>query len=299
MKCRDRLRLILLFILFVGYTFQNACADKIKVVVTFSIIGDIVKNVGGDQVALSVLVGANGDAHEYEPTPQDVVLLAKADLVVENGLHLEHWLDKIYVASGTHAKRIVAASGIVTRIMPNDPQEVDPHAWQNVDNVITYARNVEHALQNINPSNRKAYQENADHYILQLKALDQWIMSQVKTIKNPTIVTNHDALGYFADRYGFHVVGAVIPSATTEAGDPSAKQSAALLDTIKRTKVEVVFAENSANAKLASSLASEAGIVLAPELYTDALGLENSDGADYIGMMRHNVNIFVKYLSRP
>jgi len=285
-------------VLFAVLGLTPAHADKIKAIATISIIGDVVKNVAGDAIDLVVLVGPNGDAHEYEPTPTDSVNLNHADIIFENGLHLEHWLDKLYAASGSKAKRIVVSQGVRLRIFENNPQETDPHAWQDVTNVVLYTQNVRDALEAVDPVNKAIYEANADGYIKKLQTLDAWVMEQVALIPldKRKLVTNHDALGYFAGRYGFKIIGAVIPSATTEASDPSAKETADLLNIIKSNGVHAIFSENMANPKLAQTLSKEAGVQVGPELYTDALGPDGSDGETYLKMIKYNVGVFQKYL---
>ena len=257
--------MMILALFIIGLGLTPAHADKTKVIATISIIGDVVKNVAGDAVNLVVLVGPNGDAHEYEPVPADSVNIAKAGIIFENGLHLEHWLDKLYSASGSKAKRVVVSGGVTPRIFEDNPQETDPHAWQDVTNVILYTQNVRDALVAIDPLNKDKYTANANDYIQKLQALDAWVKEQVATIPvdKRKLVTNHDALGYFARRYGFQIIGAVIPSATTEAADPSAKETADLLNIIKANGVRAIFSENMANPKLAQTLSQEAGVQVA------------------------------------
>ncbi|MBF0504528.1 MAG: zinc ABC transporter substrate-binding protein [Candidatus Omnitrophica bacterium] len=288
----------LLGLFFVFFTVTPAHADKIKAVATFSVIADMVRHVAGDSIDLLVLVGPNADAHEYEPVPADSVHISKADIIFENGLHLEHWLDKLYTASGTKAKRIIVSRGVSVRTMGDNPQESDPHAWQDVTNVILYAQNICDALVVLDPVNRVKYEAQTKDYVKQLQALDGWVKAQVAliSVEKRKLVTNHDALGYFARRYGFQIIGAVIPSATTEAADPSALQTAQLLDIIKKNNVRAIFSENMANLKLAQTLSKEAGVAVGPELYTDALGVIGSDAQTYIQMIKHNVKIFVEYL---
>jgi len=291
-------RLMILSVAFLILGLPAAQAEKIKAIATISIIGDVVKNVAKDAVDLKEFVGPNGDAHEYEPTSEDAVALSKADIVFENDLHLEHWLDKLYVASGSKAKRVIVSTGVVSLTMADNPQETDPHAWQNVGNMIIYTQNVRDALIALDPASKTKYENDASAYIAQLKALDKWVEEQVASIPadKRKLVTNHDALGYFARCYGFKIIGAVIPSATTEAADPSAQQTAQLLDIIKASGVHAIFPENMANAKLSEALSREAGVAVAPELYTDALGSPGTDGDTYLKMIRHNVEVLVKYL---
>lgn len=297
-KFLDIGRVMLLGLFMMGMGATVAHADKTNVIATISIIGDVVKNVAGDNVNLVVLVGPNGDAHEYEPIPADSVNLAQADIIFENGLHLEHWLDKLYAASGSKAKRIVVSQGVSPRIFEDNPQETDPHAWQDVTNVILYTQNVRDALVAIDPANKDKYTANAKDYIEKLQSLDAWVKDQVALIPvdKRKLVTNHDALGYFARAYGFKIIGAVIPSATTEAADPSAKETADLLNIIKANGVHAIFSENMANPKLAQTLAKEADVQVGPELYTDALGPVGSEGETYLKMIKYNVGVFQKYL---
>ena len=271
-------------------------AEKIKVVATFSILADMVKNVAHDNVEVFVLVGDNGDVHEYEPTPQDTVLLNSAQLIFENGLELENWLDKMYAASGSLARRVVVSNGIKVRSMPEDSHEIDPHAWQDIGNGIIYTRNIARALKEIDPFHAEEYEKNAAQYIALLKDMDTWGREELSIIKNRAIVTNHDALGYFADHYDLKVVGAVIPSATTEASDPSAKQMAQLIKVIKANHVRTIFAENVGNVRLAHNLAEQTGVMLVPSIYTDALGDKDSSGSTYVDMMRSNITIFKESL---
>ena len=297
-KLLDLGKVTLLGLLMVSLGMTPAHADKIKAIATISIIGDVIENVARGAVDLVVLVGPDGDAHEYEPIPVDSVNIAKADIIFENGLHLEHWLDKLYSASGSKAKRIVVSGGVSPRIFEDNPQETDPHAWQDVTNVILYTQNARDALAAIDPANKDLYESNAKNYIQQLQVLDGWVKTEVAAIPvdKRKLVTNHDALGYFARRYGFRIIGAVIPSATTEAADPSAKETADLLNIIKSNGVRAIFSENMANPKLARTLSQEAGVEVGPELYTDALGSLGSNGETYLKMIRHNVKIFVEYL---
>ena len=293
-KLLDVGKVILLGLFIMGMGLTPAHADKTNVIATISIIGDVVKNVAGDSVNLITLVGPDGDAHEYEPIPADSINIAKANIIFENGLNLEHWLDKLYSASGSKAKRIVVSKGVSPRIFEDNPQETDPHAWQDVTNVILYTQNVRDALIALDSANKDKYTANAADYIAKLQSLDAWVQAQVVLIPvdKRKLVTNHDALGYFARRYGFQIIGAVIPSATTEAADPSAKQTADLLNIIKANGVHAIFSENMANPKIAQTLAKEAGVVVGPELYTDALGPVGSEGETYLKMIKYNVGVF-------
>ncbi len=275
----------------------GAChAKSIHAVATFSVVGDIVRQVAGEAVDLTVLVGANADAHEYEPTPQDAVILSHADVIFENGFKFEGWLDKLYASSNSNARRVVVSEGARARTMPDNPSEIDPHAWQNIQNGIIYARNIAAALKELDPSHTAIYEANVKNFVDRLTQLDQWGEQQLKGVKNRTIVTNHEALGYFADRYGFTIAGAVIPSTTTEASDPSARQMARLIEVIQKEHVRAIFAENASNSQMAKVLADQAGVRVVPGLYTDALGTSESKGSTYEGMMRANIQTFTENL---
>jgi zinc/manganese transport system substrate-binding protein len=298
--------------------FVFALAQKpLEVVATYSILGDFVENVGGDLVGLTVLVGRDGDAHDYEPTPQDSVAIADAALVFENGLEFETWLDDLYTASGSGAARVVVTEGIVPRTISaletmaepgeegehaegEEHGEFDPHVWHNPQNVMVIVDNIAAALIAADPANEATYLTNATSYKADLEQLDIYIQSEVDKlpVEKRQLVTSHDSLGYFADRYGFEVIGAVIPSVTTESSDANAGELAKLVDTIKAASVSIIFVENISNTELVEQVASSAGVTVAPPLYTDALGSEDSEGANYLEMMRYNVNTMVTALTQ-
>jgi zinc/manganese transport system substrate-binding protein len=293
----------LLTVLPLGYQVQ---AQPIKAVVTYSILGDIVKNVAGDKVDLTVLVGPNGDVHTFEPTPKESISLARADIIFENGLYLEHWLDSLYEASGSKAKRILSTDGIdpisiLTHkeiIINENPKDVDPHVWHDVSNVMIMTERVRDGLISVDPANTNFYKENTEKYLAELAKLDHWIIDTLKDIPDEKrkFVTSHNTLGYFAKRYGFQIIGTALPSATTEAEDSSAADMAKLVDLIKSSGVKVLFTENTHNPKLVEALSKEAKAMVAPVLYTDALGAPGSPGESYIKMMQYNVKIFADYL---
>jgi zinc/manganese transport system substrate-binding protein len=270
-------------------------------VATFSILGDMVSQIGADRVVLSVLVGPNGDAHTYQPTPADARALSRADLLFENGLGFEAWIDKLYQASDSKAVRIVASAGVKPRTLSaGGHEETDPHCWQNPRNAILMAQNIAAALAKADPAGAAFYQQHATAYIAQLQGLDDYIASQVQTLppQRRVLVTSHDALGYFADRYGFKVIGSALASVTTEAADPSARQMAAVIEEIRAAHVPAVFTENMENPKLLAQIAGEAHVHVDTSLYTDALGPSATRGQTYLGMMRYNIDTIVGAL-RP
>jgi zinc/manganese transport system substrate-binding protein len=271
-------------------------AAKLKVVATFSVLGDFVRVIAGNNVALTTMVGPDSDTHEFEAAPSDSVRLADADVIIENGLGLEKWMDNLYIASGSKAARIISSAGVLPREMEeNGQKEADPHIWQNPLNAIQMVKNIEAALSKADAAHADAYRKNAAAYTKQLQGLDAEISAEVDKLSKDQrkIVTSHDALGYFAERYGFEVIGSVIQSLSTEAGEPSAQDIAALVDNIKATGAKAIFLESMANPTLVERVANEAGVEIGPELYTDALGAKGSAGATYLEAMRHNAQAIV------
>lgn len=279
----------------------GASGGQLKVVATYSILGDLVRNVGGDKIQLRTLVGPGQDTHTYEPTPTDASALAEAALIFGNGLAFEKWLDKLYDASGSKAPRIVVTKGIepLTLVVGDDIGETDPHVWHDVANTIRMVEAIRDALKQADPANAQIYETNAQAYLMQLKDLDNWVVQQVKAVPEGRrkLVTNHDSLGYFARRYGFAILGTLLPT-STEGASPSAQEMATLAGALKASGVPAVFAENVSSNALLNQVAAEAGVKVVESLYTDALGPAGSDGETYLKMMRYNVNIIVTALSQ-
>lgn len=267
--------------------------DRLQVIATYSILGDILQNVGGDRIALRTLVGPNGDTHTFQPSPADSAALADSALIFENGLGFEPWGDDLYAASGSSAPRVVVTEGL-------ELNKFDPHVWHSVTNVIQMTENIRAALIKADAANAVSYTQNADAYLTQLQALDAWIFKQVQTLPEARrkLVTTHDTFGYFAERYGFEIIGTALASASTESADPSATEIAALVEKIKAAGVPALFAENISNPKLMAQIADEAGVALAPSLYTDALGVPGSAGDTYLRLMRYNVTTIVTALNQ-
>lgn len=282
--------------------------DPVRVTATFSILSDMVRNVGGDLVEVQSLVDANGDAHTFEPAPQDVATLAEADVIVQNGLNFEPWLDDVLDAAGTDALIVVVGEGITPRAATeeehadeetHDHGEVDPHVWQSVANAIVMVETIRDALIEVDPDREDIYQANADAYVAELTELDQWIEEQIATLpkERRKLVTSHDTFGYYADRYGLEIIGTALGSLTTESADPPAGEIAALIEEIQASGIPAVFTENVQQDGLMQQIAENAGVELAPPLYSDALGPEDSAGATYLDMMRYNTETIVEALS--
>lgn len=271
--------------------------SKLKVVATFSVIGEFAQTVGGDNIELVTLVGPDGDAHTFEPTPQDAAKLANADLILENGLGFEgHWLDKAYSAAGSKAKRHVVAKGVAPITLGDEP---DPHVWHSPDNAVKMVAEVAAALGGADPGNLAVYGKRAAEASTAIVRLKAWVQTEVDKLPKDRrkLVTSHDTFGYFARDFGFTVAGTVLPTSTA-AEDPSAADFARLVEKVKAEKVPAVFCEASHNAKLIERLAKEAGVVVGPTLFTDALGKPGSGGDTYDAMMRHNVTAIVTSLSK-
>lgn len=284
-------------------------APRLPVIASFSILADLVRNVGGDRVEVTSLVGPGQDAHTFEPAPSHGVALARARLVFENGLGFEGWLDKMYNASGSKARRVVLTDGITAQEggqahvdgaaeEAHAAGESDPHVWQDVKHSIHMVGAIRDALVQADPSGAAAYRSNAETYIAELQALDDWIVEQVSTLPEPrrTLVTNHDTLGYFASRYGFAIVGTAVSGVSTETSEPSAAELASIIRRIKSAGVPAIFAENVANPKVVERIAQEAGVKVAPSLYTDALARPGEPVDTYVRMMRYNVSTIVTAL---
>ena len=286
--------------------------EPVKAVASFSILGDLVKNVGGEAVAVTTLIDPGVDAHTYDPAPADLVVLAEANVIFENGLGFEPWLDGFFESTQPPGTRVVVTEGITPREVGQDADEheeeedagdghgqFDPHVWHDVANVIILVGNIRDALVATDPARAELYEANAAAYIAELEALDASIRGQVGTLppERRKLVTSHDTFGYFADAYGFEVIGTALGSISTEAGDPSARDIAMLITQIEEAGVPAIFAENVANPDLMESIAAEAGVVRAPPLYTDALGPQGSPGDTYVGMMRSNVTTIVDALN--
>jgi len=273
-------------------------AEPIKVVASFSILGDIVGNVGGDRIALTTLVGPDGDAHVFQPSPADAKAVAAADLVVVNGLGFEGWMERLAEAAGYKGQIAVASAGVTPRAMAEEEEEhaeeaehhdgVDPHAWQNIGNGEIYVANIAKALSAADPGNAATYQANADAYLAKLKALDAKVKAAILALppERRKIITSHDAFGYFAAAYGLDVLA---PQGVSTESEASAKGVAALITQIRETKAPAVFIENISDPRLIEQIAKETGARIGGTLYSDALSGADGPAATYIAMFENNV----------
>jgi zinc/manganese transport system substrate-binding protein len=266
--------------------------DKIKVIGTFSIIGDLVKNVGGDRVDASTLVGPNGDAHVYAPAPADAKKVADAKLVITNGLGFEGWINRLVRASGTKAPVVVATKGVSPRRLKDSHGHAhgnfDPHAWQSVANVKIYVANIRDGLSAADPDGKAVYAANAAAYLAKLDALDREMKAAIAAIPadRRKIISTHDAFGYFHDAYGIEFIA---PQGVSTEAEPSARDVARIITQVKRQKIPAVFLENITDTRLMDRIAKETGARIGGKLYSDALTDEKGEAPTYIDLMRHNV----------
>ena len=269
--------------------------EKIKVVATFSILGDLVKNVAGDRATVQTLVGPDGDAHVYAPSPADAKALAEARVVVANGLGFEGWITRLVKASGTKAPIVIATRGIKPR-RPSGHSggeshahgDADPHAWQAVSNAKMYVTNIRDALTQADPDGRMVYDSNASAYLAKLDALEQEVRDAVARIpvERRRIITTHDAFGYFNTAYGIDFVA---PQGVSTESEASARDVARIITQIKKQKIPAVFLENVSDSRLMKRIADETGAKIGGTLYSDALTGETGAAPTYLDMMRHNI----------
>jgi ABC-type Zn uptake system ZnuABC Zn-binding protein ZnuA len=266
-----------------------AAGRALRVVATTVQITALAKEVGGSTIALKGLVPAGADPHEFEPVASDLVALEGADLILRHGVGLDDWLDRTLKA-GKKAKLITVTAGVRLRKGEEDGKSVDdPHVWHDPANAKKMVDNIAAALDRADPANKPTYDANASAYKRKLDAAAAQVLAIISEIPpaDRKLVTNHDALGYFAQAFGLKIVGAVIPAVSTQA-EPSAADTAALLKAIKREKVKAIFAESNVNPKLAATLAKEAGVKIVDDLYGDSLGQPGSGAETLDGMWLAN-----------
>ena len=277
--------MVALLLCFTSPSPALAQSPPLAVVASFSILGDFVREVGGSGVDVSTIVGPNGDAHVYEPTPADGRKLARARLVFVNGLGFEGWIDRLIAASKTRAKIVTVSAGVTPR---QSEEGLDPHAWQDVANARRYVENIRDALVAADPERAALYRANATAYLAKLDALDREITAALETIPpaRRRIISTHDAFGYFSARYGLEFIA---PQGVSTEAEASARDIARIIDAVKREKVAAVFLENIADPRLAQSIAAQTGAKIGGTLYSDALSDAKGPAPNYIEMVRHNV----------
>jgi len=276
-----------------------ATAEPIKVVATTTVLGDVVSQIGGDAADVTQILKPNADAHDYEPRPQDVTATADAELVVQSGDNLDTWMGDVVEQSGTEADVLDVSENLEVRL-PGEAEgeeasKYDPHWWHDLRNTATAVKAVRDALSRADPGAKATYDANATAYLAKVRALDAGIAECFDQVpaEERKLVTDHDAFGYFANRYDVTVVGAVIPSQTTQA-QASAGDIAKLAEVIKKEDVKAVFPESSVSSKLAAAIARQTGASAEYELYGDSLGVDGSSGATYLTMEQANADAMVK-----
>ena len=280
-------------------------AVRLKVVATFSILGDLARNVGGDRADVVTLVGPNSDIHVYAPTAADAQSVRSAGLLIVNGLGLEGWLPRLIESSGSKANIVVASNGVAPRKIDADEilsrhhaaGSLDPHAWQSVAAAEIYVVNIRDAMAAADPANASVYKANADAYLARLKALDHDIRDAVAQIPSNRrkVISSHGAFGYFAAAYDITFLA---PQGVSTDSEPSARDIAALITQIRTEKIPAVFLENISDPRLIRQIASESGAAVGGTLYSDSLTGADGDAPTYIELMEHNIKTIVSVLAK-
>lgn len=284
---------------------------KVKAVASFSILGDLVRQVGRDRVEVSTLVGPNGDAHVFSPSPADAAKVSDAKVVFVNGLGLEGWFKRLIKASGSKAAVVTVSTG-VTPIQGEEGEHgasknkgahaghnhgsLDPHAWQDIDNAKIYVGNIRDGLIKADPAGKDVFVANAQRYLTQLDALDEEVKAAIGAIPmaRRKIITTHDAFGYFAKAYGMTFIA---PQGVSTEAEASAADVAKIVRQIKAEHIPAVFLENISDPRLMEQIAKESGAKIGGRVYSDALSPPNGPAATYIDMIRNNVREFRQALA--
>ena len=266
---------------------------KLDIVASFSILGDMVEQVAGDKANVTTIVGPDADAHLYQPTTGDAVAVAKADLVITNGMGFETWSAQLIESSGTKAAVVVATDGITPLLVEG---EVDPHAWNALTNGIIYVNNIEAALSAASPADAATFKANADAYRARLEALHNRALAEIAKLPEDKriVVTAHDAFGYLESAYGLTFLA---PQGIDTEAEPSAKELAELISFLKDTGAGALFVENIANGDLIAQISRETGITIGGRIYSDALSVKGSPATSYLAMFTHNLDLLTKTLA--
>ena len=274
-----------------------ATEGTLRVLATTSIVGDVVRQVGGESIALSILMPVGTDPHDFQPRPQDAIALADAHIIFSNGAGLEEFLQPLLESTGATGKLVEVSTGIKLLPLPDSNQATgDPHTWMDPNNVRIWTQNIEATLSAADPAHATEYQANAESYLNSLRDLDRWIRSEVAKIPphNRLLVVDHAVLGYFAAEYGFIQEGTITGSFSSEAA-PSARELAALEDKIRQMGIRAVFVSEAVNQTLADQIAVDSGIK-AVLIYHATLTASGGPAASYLEFMRYNVKVIVEAL---
>jgi zinc/manganese transport system substrate-binding protein len=267
--------------------------DRLNVVASFSILGDFVKNVGGERVDVTTLVGPDGDVHVYAPAPADARKIADAKLLVINGLGLEGWLPRLLQASGGKAPIVAATNGIAPLKLGSD---ADPHAWQSVANAKKYVTNIRDALAAADPADVEVFRKQTETYLAKLDALDREVRDAIRQIPESRrkVISTHDAFGYFAAAYG---IAFIAPLGVSTESEASARDIAGIIAQIKAAKIPAVFLEKISDPRLMRRISAESGARIGGTLHSDSLTDEKGDAPTYIDMVRHNIKALTSALA--
>lgn len=295
-----------LFLTACGSTSQSG-SNAGSVLTSTTFLADIAQNIAGDRLTISSLLPVGADPHSYQPTPQDAAKIADSELLIINGVEYEHFIESLLENAGGERNIVTASDGIEPREGEEHAEEEeagegeeheagDPHMWLDPNNVTLYVENIREGFIRFDPDGADVYQANANAYVAELQALDVWIVEQVEQIpqEERLLVTNHEALGYFAERYGFTVIGTVIESFSSSAS-PSAGQMADLIEQIKVSGAPAIFLDAADSDMLAQQIAEETGVRVVTDLHLESL-TDGPPAATYIDMMKHNVTLIVDAL---
>jgi ABC-type Zn uptake system ZnuABC Zn-binding protein ZnuA len=284
-----------------GGAAGGSSGKLLRVVATTTQVQDFTQVIGGDRIRLTGILKPNVDPHDYEPSPADLDAIARANVLVINGVGMEKWLDDTVKSAGFDGTTVDTSKGVQIRQGANAKEEPagDPHIWQNPLNAKVMVANIERALASADPADAAYFERNLNAYTAKLSALDAEVARQIDSLANKKIVTNHDAFGYYVDRYHLDFVGSIIPSFDTSA-ELSAKDVADIVARIRATGVKAIFSESSLPPKTAETIGNEANVKVVEgenALYGDTLGPPGSDGATYLQMIEHNTRTIVSNLS--
>jgi zinc/manganese transport system substrate-binding protein len=283
----------LVSLLLIATAFPARADERLNIVASFSILGDFVRNVGGDRVSLTTLVGPDGDAHVYVPTPADAKKIADAKIVIVNGFGLEGWLPRLVQSAGGKASIVMATAGIAPLTLGSD---ADPHAWQSVANAKIYVGNIRDALVAADPTSAQVYRASAEAYLAKLDALDREVRAAVAQIPQSRrkVISTHRAFGYFAAAYGVEFIAPIGVSTESEA---SARDIAGIITQVRAAKIPAVFLENVTDPRLIRRISAETGAKVGGTLYSDSLTAEKGEAPTYIEMVRHNIKTLTSALA--
>ncbi len=287
--------------LVLGLAGGAEAAGKVKAVASFSILADMVKQVGGDRVEVITLVGPDGDAHVYEPTPADAKNLAGANILFTNGLGFEGWMDRLEKSSGFKGKVVVASTGVKPRTMVEEEGGkketiTDPHAWQSLANGKLYVANIRDGLIAVDPDGKATYEANANTYLDAIAKEETDVKAALAALprERRKIITSHDAFGYFGAAYGLEVIA---PEGVSTESEASAQDVAKIIRQIKAEKIPAVFMENITDHRLLDQIASETNAKIGGTLYTDALSPPDGPAGTYLDVFRNNIDTLTAALA--